>query len=131
MRLTKAVVMWSVAAIATLGLSVVLAAQAKTDEDYDKLMKGVNAANQAMRKAADNAGVAAESKKLEAFFKDAAAFWTGPQQQGSGRLGDVGDGPRRGHHQGSGRRERRRSRGSPETARRRLSGLPRQVPRED
>jgi cytochrome c556 len=77
MRLTKAVVMWSVAAIATLGLSVVLAAQAKTDEDYDKLMKGVNAANQAMRKAADNAGVAAESKKLEAFFKDAAAFWTG------------------------------------------------------
>jgi cytochrome c556 len=64
------------AAMVALGVSVALSAQAKTDEDYDKLMKGVGAANGAMRKAADPAAAAAESKKLEAFFKDAAAFWT-------------------------------------------------------
>jgi cytochrome c556 len=59
-----------------VGVSAALLAQAKTDEDYDKLMKGVGAANGAMRKAADPDAVAAESKKLEALFKDAAAFWT-------------------------------------------------------
>ncbi|MFM8534776.1 MAG: hypothetical protein ACKOEC_14525 [Acidimicrobiia bacterium] len=55
-----------------------LSAQAKTDEDFDKIMKGVGAANGAMRGAAkegNTAGVTAEAAKLAAFFKDAEAFW--------------------------------------------------------
>jgi cytochrome c556 len=54
-------------------------AQAKTDEDYDKLMKAVGAANGAMRGAAkeqNGAGVTAEAKKMVALFKEAQAFWT-------------------------------------------------------
>jgi len=54
-------------------------AQSKTDEDYDKLMKAVGAANGAMRGAAKEqnaAGVSAEAKKMVALFKDAQAFWT-------------------------------------------------------
>jgi cytochrome c556 len=54
----------------------VLSAQAKTDEDYDKLMKGVGAANGAMRKAATPADAATEAAKLVALFKDAQQFWT-------------------------------------------------------
>jgi cytochrome c556 len=57
----------------------VLSAQAKTDEDYDKLMKAVGAANGAMRgaaKEANAAGVTAEAAKMAALFKDAQAFWT-------------------------------------------------------
>jgi cytochrome c556 len=57
----------------------VLSAQAKTDEDYDKLMKAVGAANGAMRgaaKEANLAGVTAEATKMVALFKDAQAFWT-------------------------------------------------------
>jgi cytochrome c556 len=77
MRLSRAVIVLSIATMAALGVSVALAAQAKTDEDYDKLMKAVGAANGAMRKAADASAAGAESKKLEALFKDAAAFWTG------------------------------------------------------
>ena len=77
MRVSRAVMMMGLATVVALGVSVALSAQAKTDEDYDKLMKGVGAANGAMRKAADPDAVAAESKKLEAFFKEAAAFWTG------------------------------------------------------
>ena len=66
---------------AALGLalaagSAIVSAQAKTDEDYDKLMKGVGAANGAMRKAADPKAAAAEATKLVALFKDAQAFWT-------------------------------------------------------
>jgi cytochrome c556 len=63
-------------ALATVGVSAALSTQAKTEEDYDKLMKSVGAANGAMRKAADPAAVGAESQKLEALFKDVAAFWT-------------------------------------------------------
>jgi cytochrome c556 len=68
--------MMGLATVVAVGVSVAVSAQAKTDEDYDKLMKGVGAANGAMRKAADPDAVAAESKKLEAFFKEVAAFWT-------------------------------------------------------
>ena len=53
-----------------------LSAQSKTDEDFDKLMKGVGAANGAMRKAADAAATEAEATKLVALFKDAQQFWT-------------------------------------------------------
>ena len=56
--------------------AAILSAQAKTDEDYDKLMKAVGAANGAMGKATDGATVAAEAKKLQALFKDAQQFWT-------------------------------------------------------
>ena len=76
MRVSRAVMMMGLAAVVALGVSVALSAQARTDEDYDKLMKGVGAANGAMRKAADPDAVAAESKKLEAFFKEVSAFWT-------------------------------------------------------
>ena len=76
MRVSRALRIMGLAAMVAVGVSAGLLAQAKTDEDYDKLMKGVGAANGAMRKAADADAVAAESKKLEAFFKDAAAFWT-------------------------------------------------------
>jgi cytochrome c556 len=76
MRVSRAMRIMGLAAIVAVGASSALWAQAKTDEDYDKLMKGVGAANGAMRKAADADAVAAESKKLEALFKEAAAFWT-------------------------------------------------------
>ena len=53
-----------------------LSAQSKTDEDYDKLMKGVGAARGAMAKAASPADAATEAAKLVALFKDAQQFWT-------------------------------------------------------
>ena len=59
-----------------LGSAIVLTAQSKTDEDYDKLMKGVQAANGAMRKGTDPDAQAAEAAKLVAAFKDAQQFWT-------------------------------------------------------
>ena len=61
-----------------LGLALsaaIVSAQAKTDEDYDTLMKAVGAANGAMAKASDGATVAAEAKKMQALFKDAQQFW--------------------------------------------------------
>lgn len=65
------------AALAALvGSVVMVSAQSKTDEDYDKLMKGVGAANGAMRKAADPKAAAVEAEKLVALFKDAQQFWT-------------------------------------------------------
>ena len=58
------------------GSMSILSAQSKTDEDFDKLMKGVGSANGAMRKAADNTATAAEAAKLVTLFKDAQQFWT-------------------------------------------------------
>ncbi|MFA5910424.1 MAG: hypothetical protein WC815_16700 [Vicinamibacterales bacterium] len=63
----------------TITMSVSPLAQSKTDEDFDKLMKAVGAANGAMRGAAKEqnaAGVSAEAAKMVALFKDAQAFWT-------------------------------------------------------
>jgi cytochrome c556 len=63
-------------AVASVAL---VSAQAKTDEDYDTLMKGVGAANGALRAAAKEqnaAGVSAEAAKMVVLFKDAQAFWT-------------------------------------------------------
>ncbi len=54
-----------------------VSAQLKTDEDYDKLMKGVGAANGAMRKATDAVAQGAEAAKLVALFKDVQQFWAG------------------------------------------------------
>jgi cytochrome c556 len=58
-----------------LATAAVLTAQTRTEEDYDKLMKAVGAANGAIAKATDGATVAAEAKKLQALFKDAQGFW--------------------------------------------------------
>ena len=59
-----------------LGAGAVVTAQSKTDEDYDKLMKAVGAANGAMRKATEPAAQGAEAAKLVALFKDAQQFWS-------------------------------------------------------
>ena len=65
------------AGLAVLVTSVaIVSAQSKTDEDYDKLMKGVGQANGALRKAADPKASAVEAEKLVALFKDAQQFWT-------------------------------------------------------
>lgn len=59
-----------------VGSVAMVSAQSKTDEDYDKLMKSVGAANGALRKAADPKAAAVEAEKLVALFKDAQQFWT-------------------------------------------------------
>jgi cytochrome c556 len=56
--------------------AAILSAQTRTEEEYDKLMKAVGAANGAIAKATDGATIAAEAKKLQALFKDAEGFWT-------------------------------------------------------
>ena len=76
MRVSRVLMAAGLAVFVGASSMAILSAQSKTDEDFEKLMKGVGAANGAMRKAADPDAVAVESKKLEAFFKDAAAFWT-------------------------------------------------------
>ena len=75
MRISR-VLMMAALGLAVVAGSAIVSAQAKTDEDYDKLMKGVGAANGAMRKAADPKAAAAEATKLVALFKDAQQFWT-------------------------------------------------------
>jgi cytochrome c556 len=76
MRVTRLVLAAGVALVVAVSSAAILSAQAKTDEDYDKLMKGVGAANGAIAKATDGATIAAEAKKLQALFKDAQQFWT-------------------------------------------------------
>jgi cytochrome c556 len=79
MRLSRVLMAAGLAVLVSVGSVTVLSAQAKTDEDYDKLMKAVGAANGAMRGAAKEqnaAGVSAEAAKMVALFKDAQAFWT-------------------------------------------------------
>ena len=63
--------------IVGLGSAVMLTAQAKSDEDFDKLMKAVNAANGVVRKGTDMDAQAVEAGKLVVLFKDAQQFWTG------------------------------------------------------
>jgi cytochrome c556 len=79
MNVSRFVMAAGLALLVTITMSVAPSAQAKTDEDYDKLMKAVGAANGAMRGAAKEqnaAGVAAEALKMVALFKDVQAFWT-------------------------------------------------------
>ena len=79
MRVSRFLMAGGLALLVTLTMTVAPSAQSKTDEDYDKLMKAVGAANGAMRGAAKEqnaAGVAAEAQKMVALFKDAQAFWT-------------------------------------------------------
>jgi len=78
MRVSRFLVAAGMALALAITMSVSSLAQAKTDEDYDKLMKAVGAANGAMRGAAKEqnaAGVSAEAKKIVALLKDAQAFW--------------------------------------------------------
>ena len=79
MRGSRFLIAGGLALLVAITMSVTSSAQAKTDEDYDKLMKAVGAANGAMRGAAKEqnaAGVAAEAQNLVALLKDAQAFWT-------------------------------------------------------
>src|SRR6187455_3180525 len=77
MRVSRVLMAAGLAVLVSVGSVAILSAQAKTDEDYDKLMKAVGAANGAMRGAAKEqnaAGVSAEAAKMVALFKDAQAF---------------------------------------------------------
>jgi cytochrome c556 len=76
MRIARVLMTAGTALLVAVASAAILTAQAKTDEDYDALMKNVGAANGAMAKATDGAAVAAEAKKLQALFKDAQQFWT-------------------------------------------------------
>ena len=79
MRVSRVLMAAGLAVLVSVGSVAILSAQAKTDEDYDKLMKAVGAANGAMRGAAKEqnaAGVTAEAAKMVALFKEAQAFWT-------------------------------------------------------
>lgn len=76
MRISRVLMAAGLAMLVAVTSAAILSAQAKTDEDYDKLMKSVGAANGAMRKAADPKAAAAEAEKLVALFKDAQQFWT-------------------------------------------------------
>lgn len=75
MRVSRLLLAAGLTLLIAVTSAAIVSAQAKTDEDYDKLMKGVGAANGAMAKATDGAAVAAEAKKLQALFKDAQQFW--------------------------------------------------------
>ena len=75
MRVSRVLMAAGLAVLVSVGSVAILSAQAKTDEDYDKLMKAVGAANGAMRKAADPAAASVEAAKLVALFKDAQQFW--------------------------------------------------------
>jgi cytochrome c556 len=78
MRVSRFLIAAGMALAVAVTMSVTSLAQSKTDEDFDKLMKAVGAANGAMRGAAKEqnvAGVAAEAAKMVALFKDAQAFW--------------------------------------------------------
>jgi len=77
MRVSRYLLATGLAMLVAVSSAAILSAQAKTDEDYDKLMKGVGAARGAMAKAADPKAAGAEAEKLVALFKDAQQFWAG------------------------------------------------------
>ena len=82
MRVSRFLIAAGLALLVAITMSVTPSAQSKTDEDYDKLMKAVGAANGAMRAAAKEqnaSGVTAEAQKLVALFKDVQSFWTARQ----------------------------------------------------
>ncbi len=81
MRVSRLFMAAGLALIVAISSAAILSAQAKTDEDYDTLMKGVGAANGTIAKATDGATIAAEAKKLQALFKDAQQFWAGRKNQ--------------------------------------------------
>jgi cytochrome c556 len=79
MRVSRFLMAAGLAVLVGVSSMTIVSAQSKTDEDYDKLMKAVGAANGAMRAAGKEqnaAGVTAEAAKMVALFKDAQQFWT-------------------------------------------------------
>ena len=123
MRVSRLFMAAGLALIVAISSAAILSAQAKTDEDYDTLMKGVGAANAAIAKATDGATIAAEAKKLQAFFKDAQQFWTARKNTEAADYGGVShDACRRdregGDREQHGRRGRRTGRNSAACARR-------------
>jgi cytochrome c556 len=81
MRVSRVFIAAAAALTVAFVSAAMLSAQTRTEEDYDKLMKAVGAANGAMAKATDAATVAAEAKKLQALFKDAQGFWAARKNQ--------------------------------------------------
>lgn len=75
MRVSRFLMAAGMAVLVGVGSMSLVSAQAKSDEDYEKLMKAVGAANGAVRKAT-GADQAAEAAKLVTLFKDSQAFWT-------------------------------------------------------
>lgn len=79
MRISHFLTAAGMALALAITMSVSPLAQAKTDEDYDTLMKAVGAAMGAVRGAAKEqnvAGISAEAAKMVPLFKEAQAFWT-------------------------------------------------------
>src|SRR5687767_12964510 len=76
MRVSRVFMAAATALTIAFATAAVLSAQTRTEEEYDKLMKAVGAANGTIAKATDGATIAAEAKKLQALFKDAQQFWT-------------------------------------------------------
>ena len=76
MRVSRFLMAAGLAVLVGVSSMAIVSAQSKTDEDYDKLMKSVGAANGALRKAADPKAASEEAAKLVALFKDAQQFWT-------------------------------------------------------
>ena len=76
MRVSRVLMAAGVAVFVGVTSVAIVSAQAKTDEDYDKLMKAVGAARGAMAKAADPKAAATEADKMVALFKDVQQFWT-------------------------------------------------------
>lgn len=124
MRMSRVFMAAGLALLVAVSSAAILSAQAKTDEDYDKLMKAVGAANGTMAKATDGATVAGEARKLQALFKDAQQFWTARNKQGSGGARGVGDEACRGNRKGRHREQHGKRGGAPERTGRRVPGVP-------
>ena len=131
MRVSRLFMAAGLALIVAISSAAILSAQAKTDEDYDKLMKGVGAANGTIAKATDGATIAAEAKKLQALFKDAQQFWTARKNTEAADMGGVSDDACRGNREGGDREQHGKRRGAPEGTRRRVPGVPQGQSRED
>ena len=98
MRISRFLTAAGLALAIAITMSVSSLAQAKTDEDYDKLMKAVGAANGAIRGAAKEqnvAGISAEATKMVALFKEAEGVLEEPQQHRGGRMVSHGGQARR------------------------------------
>ena len=82
MRAARFATLIALAWLIAIGSAVVPSAQAKTDEDYDKLMKTVGATVGSMRKNMEGQmadALAADAAKMAGLQKDSAAFWTSRQ----------------------------------------------------
>ena len=134
MRVSRVLMAAGLAVLVSVGSVAILSAQAKTDEDYDKLMKAVGAANGAMREGrqgAERRRRVGRSREDGGAVQGCAAVLDRAQQHGSRRMGGRGHEARR--------RDWRRPdmpatpMASPRTegARRHLHDLPHEVSRED